>query len=462
MSSSSRGLARLVRRLASTNVPSPKLAANHLGAIKCDNQGNAWKVEVQVGRGSGLLGHLHPRDAPLLERTGSFGDTPATLTSRPGMLIARFQPFSAVIGDNCALLMDSDRASSKVGAQFNSSPNRVPSIYSPPSRLTPQAAAGAIAGTMSNKHSENGNHSDGTVTDAVAAAAEGFDPKMHAKIATKADSHHQPLRSSSDAGIPVDDFPLRCLECVLDEATGYYHQKMRRLKLLTDYCLETITDELKTTRSGVAGEAGFQRLLPLRRAMTELESDIREAHHAISDAMRSDERVDGLLPRCSRVAYAGDGRNSLNAGGTVAEKVRDAEKTEAGPREGSSETEFSEAETVARRETTMRLLQTHLWRIRAAGGQLEEMSRQVEDTRQVWELFLDGVRNRTVRLNLQATIATLALTVTAVPASLFGMNIPSGLEQADPTLFWGVTATLAAVSAATWMRFMVSFLTLFT
>ena len=135
---------------------------------------------------------------------------------------------------------------------------------------------------------------------------------------------------------------------------------------------------------------------------------------------------------------------------------------EAGPREGSSETEFSEAETVARRETTMRLLQTHLWRIRAAGGQLEEMSRQVEDTRQVWELFLDGVRNRTVRLNLQATIATLALTVTAVPASLFGMNIPSGLEQADPTLFWGVTAALAAVSAATWMRFMVSILTLFT
>jgi Mg2+ and Co2+ transporter CorA len=201
--------------------------------------------------------------------------------------------------------------------------------------------------------------------------------------------------------------------------------------------------------------------------MTELESDIREAHHAISDAMRSDERVDGLLPRCSRVAYAGDGRNSLNAGGKVAEKVVDAEKTDAGPRDrssisASSETEFSEAETVARRETTMRLLQTHLWRIRAAGGQLEEMSRQVEDTRQVWELFLDGVRNRTVRLNLQATIATLALTVTAVPASLFGMNIPSGLEQADPTLFWGVTATLAAVSAATWMRFMVSILTLFT
>ena len=296
------------------------------------------------------------------------------------------------------------------------------------------------------------------LTDAVAASSEGIDPIVHARIATGVE--HK-ISASSSADIPVDDFPLRALECVLDEATGYYHQKMRRLKLLTDYCLETITDELKTTRSGVAGEAGFQRLLPLRRAMTELENDIREAHHAISDAMRSDERVDGLLPRCSRVAYAGDGRNSLDAnldanserarqGASDAATAKDGKRTENASMEG----ELSESEAVARRKATVRLLQTHLWRIRAAGGQLEEMSRQVEDTRQVWELFLDGVRNRTVRLNLQATIATLALTVTAVPASLAGMNVPSGLEHAHPLVFWGLTASLFAASAATWGRFM--------
>ncbi len=44
-----------------------------------------------------------------------------------------------------------------------------------------------------------------------------------------------------------------------------------------------------------------------------------------------------------------------------------------------------------------------------------------------------------MRLNLQATIMTLALTVTAVPASLAGMNIPNGFEAAHPSLFWGVT-----------------------
>ena len=100
------------------------------------------------------------------------------------------------------------------------------------------------------------------------------------------------------------------------------------------------------------------------------------------------------------------------------------------------------------------LLQTHLWRVRAAGGQLSEMSRQVEATREVWELYLDGMRNRTVRLNLQATVATLALTVAAVPASLAGMNVPNGFEEASPALFWSVAAALGAASAATFWSFM--------
>jgi hypothetical protein len=56
---------------------------NELKAIKVDNSGRAWRFRVQIGRGEGLLANLHPRDAPLLERTGSFGDTPATMTTRP-------------------------------------------------------------------------------------------------------------------------------------------------------------------------------------------------------------------------------------------------------------------------------------------------------------------------------------------------------------------------------------------
>jgi hypothetical protein len=59
--------------------------------------------------------------------------------------------------------------------------------------------------------------------------------------------------------------------------------------------------------------------------------------------------------------------------------------------EGNEEEEEPEPPDLARRAAVVGLLQTHLWRIRAAGGQLSELSQQVEATREVWELFLDGV-----------------------------------------------------------------------
>ena len=176
---------------------------------------------------------------------------------------------------------------------------------------------------------------------------------------------------------------------------------------------------------GADSQAGFQRLLPLRRAMTELESDVREALHAITDAMKSDERVDALLPPARRAREPGD--------------------------ETNAPVEASEIER--RRVATVALLQTHLWRVRAAGGHLAETWQRLEATREVWELHLDGQRNQVVRLNLHATVSTLALTVAAVPASLLGMNVPNGIE-ASPFAFWSVAASLGAASLATWWSFM--------
>ena len=402
---------------AGTRAPSAAVATPELQAIKVDDRGGVRRVGVRVGSGE-LLKHLHVRDRPLLERTGSFGDTPATMSTRPGLLLVRFQPFTAVIGESCALLMDAHRSSSK-------------------------AAAGAIAASAGANAETNGDgKSDAAafVRAVGASTSADLDSRSHAGIALPP-GVALAAASGGDGGEAARDFPLRALEAVLEEATGYYHQKMRRISLLTDYCLETITEELKTPGWGPGtGEAGFQRLLPLRRAMTELESDIREAHHAISDAMRSDARIDGLLPR--------------GVAETAAAAADDDDAADAAERDASADRAEDDPARVARRAAVTSLLQTHLWRVRAAGGQLSEMSRQVEATREVWELYLDGVRNRTVRLNLQATVATLALTVTAVPASLAGMNVPNGFEEASPALFWSVAAALGAASAATFWSFM--------
>lgn len=72
------------RALGAAARSAPGAAPKELYALKVDNNGRAWHRAVRIGQGDdGLLRHLLPRDAPLLERTGSFGDTPATLTARP-------------------------------------------------------------------------------------------------------------------------------------------------------------------------------------------------------------------------------------------------------------------------------------------------------------------------------------------------------------------------------------------
>jgi hypothetical protein len=392
---------RAFRRLLSS--AAAPAGSRSLVAIEVDALGNTALTGVRVGSGGGLLSRLHPRDAPLLERTGSFGDTPATLTSRPGVgLIARFQACSAVIGERCALVMDAHRAS-------------------------PKAAAGALAASVAARR-RGASSSSPSCVDALASSG-GTHP------AALDDSRAHAVIDAED----VDDFPLRALECVLEEATGYYHAKTRRLAAVADHCLGAITEELRMgqlTRwgPGADSQAGFQRLLPLRRAMTELESDVREALHAITDAMKSDERVDALLPPARRAREPGD-------------------ETKA-PVEESECAAESARRLKRRRVATVALLQTHLWRVRAAGGHLAETWQRLEATREVWELHLDGVRNKVVLTNLHATVSTLALTVAAVPASLLGMTVPNGLEAAPPLAFWSVAAGLGAASLATWWSFM--------
>jgi hypothetical protein len=46
------------------------------------------------------------------------------------------------------------------------------------------------------------------------------------------------------------------------------------------------------------------------------------------------------------------------------------------------------------------------------------------------------------------------MTVIAVPASLAGMNLTHGFEEASPAIFWGLTGGLACVSSTTWLAFM--------
>ena len=59
------------------------------------------------------------------------------------------------------------------------------------------------------------------------------------------------------------------------------------------------------------------------------------------------------------------------------------------------------------------------------------MSENLEVFREVWSMHLSATRNRIIRINLGVTVASFALTACIVPASFFGMNLPSGLGQLE-------------------------------
>ena len=61
----------------------------------------------------------------------------------------------------------------------------------------------------------------------------------------------------------------------------------------------------------------------------------------------------------------------------------------------------------------------------------QEMSENLEVFREVWSMHLSATRNRIIRINLGVTVASFALTACIVPASFFGMNLPSGLGQLE-------------------------------
>ena len=164
---------------AGTRAPSAAVAAPELQAIKVDDRGRVWRVGVRVGSGE-LLKHLHVRDRPLLERTGSFGDTPATMSTRPGLLLVRFQPFTAVIGESCALLVDAHRSSSK-------------------------AAAGAIAASAGANAETNGDgksDAEAFVRAVGAATSADLDSRSHAGISLPPGVARLRRPAAGTAGMP--------------------------------------------------------------------------------------------------------------------------------------------------------------------------------------------------------------------------------------------------------------------
>lgn len=162
----------------------------------------------------------------------------------------------------------------------------------------------------------------------------------------------------------------------------------------------------------------FQKLPPVRRAVTELESDSKEALDALNAAMETHVKTADLLPPPIGV-------------------------------------ESLDSKTLrAREEAVTDMLASHARRVAAIGGLVRELTADLDSARELWELQLDGDRNRTVQMNFRASIIAMSAAIAAVPASLGGMNVPHGLEEAPIQLFWSLAGGIICGSTAIWYVYM--------
>lgn len=242
------------------------------------------------------------------------------------------------------------------------------------------------------------------------ATKQNSGPIQHAReaFATLMADHARQLMQNNQNQLP---FHLHMIECLLDETCSFFHQKVERLKRVAERILEELTTDVST--------GGLQRLLPLKRALTEVEHDVRDTHEAMDQILGSDDTLDALCLRDGQL-FAAEGKTEKLS----LKKEQQANKL---------------------RQAAADMIVSYQREIDDAGGALEEMRKGMDSAQEVWELGLDTTRNRIITMNLYLSMATVTMSLATVPASYFGMNLRSGIED-HPNMFYWVLGTTSLLS----------------
>eukprot|EP00891_Asterochloris_glomerata_P008499 jgi/Astpho2/8499/fgenesh1_pg.00125_%23_12_t len=266
---------------------------------------------------------------------------------------------------------------------------------------------------------------------------------------------------ATDLGLP---FEFRILEALLAETAHHFEAQSRRLTFVA----ESVVHEVNGSLRGHVGE--LQRLLPIQRALTEIQHDVKETREAIAEIADNDKNLGMIcLSEQGSMARAGDnesllpfsqggaGPASLSAGNGRACVAAETAgyacglqpviiAVKARPKILPPQNERYTNNMIL----AVTLLEAYERQIQSVEGALRELSENLDSTREVWGMQLDAIRNRIVRMDLIVAIASFSILMSTVPASYFGMNLHSGWED-DPNLLWLVAACCTVASTLTFL-----------
>eukprot|EP00892_Ulva_mutabilis_P004724 jgi/Ulvmu1/2623/UM014_0074.1 len=204
-------------------------------------------------------------------------------------------------------------------------------------------------------------------------------------------------------GIP---FELRTLEVLLEQTVRYLEDKSNKIKMLSNAVQDDISRHVNM--------ADIRRLLPLQKAVTALEYDIKETALAVAEVAESEKLVALLC---------------------LSEDQNLTPAAEPGPR------------WTRHMQLAHRLLLAYTSRIRGLDSHVRELTEHLDSTREIWHMQLDAMRNRIIHLGLHLEFAGLSTMIATLPAALFGMNLASGLED-RAGMFWPVAGASVACGLA--------------
>jgi len=228
--------------------------------------------------------------------------------------------------------------------------------------------------------------------------------KMVREWAHKLSDHIPHLQECVESGESVS-FELGVLEETLKEACDMFDRRLRLLKPL-------VKNLVKSTSSADDFSA-LLKLGPLEDALKVYEMEIREARKCILELLQSDEDMHALVALHSTTVH------SFQSVGMTEEQ----------------------AATIASVELLLESYQHKM------GRQLDTTSyfqQQLTTWANVKSMTGEMKRNQILTYNLQMTIAAVSIGAGGMVAGIFGMNLPSGLENVSNNLFFLVGGTLVA------------------
>ncbi|XP_020586073.1 magnesium transporter MRS2-I-like [Phalaenopsis equestris] len=233
-------------------------------------------------------------------------------------------------------------------------------------------------------------------------------------MATQQGEGRENLSGLHDLEVPDEDespFEFRALEVALEAICSFLDARTTELETAAYPALDELTSKISSRN--------LDRVRKLKSAMTRLTARVQKVRDELEQLLDDDDDMADLyLSRKLAGASSPVSGSVATIWGpgspTIGSKISRASKASAATLHGN-ENDVEELEM---------LLEAYFMQIDGTLNKLTTLREYIDDTEDYINIQLDNHRNQLIQLELFLSSATVALSIYALVAGIFGMNIP--------------------------------------